>query len=168
MPHEDDTKYQGIVLLTDNARQYLNPKQEITYKEFRPELAEWMLNLGKNPKKAEGYSYSTAKCLQRDGPGSTRTAHRHPHKGQTPPKHHRRIGELSYLTSISNRSSGQTHPRQRERSRQPSTWPNRKKIDIGFDDIGNVTGDPEDNFMSTVELDEGEIPDIHFRKADLK
>lgn len=58
---DDENRVQGIVLLTDEARQYLNPREEIAYQEHRRELAEWMLNLGKNPKKAEGYSYSTAK-----------------------------------------------------------------------------------------------------------
>ena len=58
---KDENRVQGIVLLTDEARQYLNPREEIAYQEHRRELAEWMLNLGKNPKKAEGYSYSTAK-----------------------------------------------------------------------------------------------------------
>lgn len=41
-------------------------------------------------------------------------------------------------------------------------------VDIEFDDAGSVTNDSEDNFMFTVELENGEIPDIHFRRADLK
>ena len=63
MTTEDDieNRVQDIVPLTDEARQYLNPREEIAYQEHRRELAEWMLNLGKNPKKAEGYSYSTVK-----------------------------------------------------------------------------------------------------------
>lgn len=61
MTVEDDNKLQGIILLTDEASEFLNPREEIAYKEHRRELAEWMLNLGKNPKKAEGYSHSTAK-----------------------------------------------------------------------------------------------------------
>jgi len=61
MTHDDDNKVDGIVLVTEDALEYLNPKQEITYRERRRDLAEWMLSLGKNPKKAEGYSYSTAK-----------------------------------------------------------------------------------------------------------
>lgn len=61
MSPEDENKVQGIVLLTGEAREYLNPREEIAYKEHRRELAQWMLNLGKNPAKAEGYSYSTAK-----------------------------------------------------------------------------------------------------------
>jgi ribosomal protein L21E len=41
-------------------------------------------------------------------------------------------------------------------------------IDIQFDDAGSVTGDSKDNFMYTVELEDGEVPDIHFRRPDLK
>ena len=41
-------------------------------------------------------------------------------------------------------------------------------IDIDFDDAGSVTGDSEDNFMFKVELDNGEVPDVHFRKHDIK
>ena len=61
MTVEDDNKVQGIVLLTDEASKFLNPREEIAYREHRRELAEWMLNLGKDPGKAEGYSFSTAK-----------------------------------------------------------------------------------------------------------
>ena len=61
MTVDDDNKVQGIVLLTDEASEFLNPREEIAYKEHRRELAEWMLNLGKDPAKAEGYSHSTAK-----------------------------------------------------------------------------------------------------------
>jgi site-specific recombinase XerD len=61
MSHDDDNKVDGIVLVTEDANEYLNPKQEVTYREHRRELAEWMLGLGKNPEKAEGYSYSTVK-----------------------------------------------------------------------------------------------------------
>jgi ribosomal protein L21E len=41
-------------------------------------------------------------------------------------------------------------------------------IDIEFDDAASVTGNTEDNFMFKVELDSGEVPDIHFRRNDLK
>lgn len=40
-------------------------------------------------------------------------------------------------------------------------------IDIMFDDAGSVTGDAKDNFMYTVRLSDGTIPDIHFRRSDL-
>lgn len=41
-------------------------------------------------------------------------------------------------------------------------------IDIEFDDASTITGDSEDNFIYTVELDTGEVPGIHFRRNDLK
>jgi len=41
-------------------------------------------------------------------------------------------------------------------------------IDVEFDDAGTVTGDSKDNFIYSVELDTGEVPDIHFRRHDLK
>ena len=61
MRHDADNKVQGIVLVPKGSQDYLNPRQEISYREHRRELAEWMLGLGKNPEKAEGYSHSTAK-----------------------------------------------------------------------------------------------------------
>lgn len=61
MSYDDDNKYEGIVLVTNEALEYLNPRQEIAYREHRKELAQWVLHLGKNPSKAEGYSSSTAK-----------------------------------------------------------------------------------------------------------
>jgi ribosomal protein L21E len=41
-------------------------------------------------------------------------------------------------------------------------------VDVSFDDAGSVTGDSEDNFIYTVKLDDGEVPNIHFRRHDLK
>jgi ribosomal protein L21E len=41
-------------------------------------------------------------------------------------------------------------------------------IDVQFDDAGSITGDSEDNFMYKVKLDNGGIPDLHFRRHDLK
>lgn len=61
MTYKAENKVDGIVLVTEDAREHLNPRQEITYQEHRREQAEWMLSLGKNPSKAEGYSHSTAK-----------------------------------------------------------------------------------------------------------
>jgi ribosomal protein L21E len=43
-----------------------------------------------------------------------------------------------------------------------------KIIDISFDDAASVTGNSEDNFMFKVELESGKVPDIHFRRNDLK
>jgi len=61
MKHSEQNKVDGIVLVSEDAEEYLNPRQEITYREHRRELVEWMLSLGKNPDKAEGYSHSTVK-----------------------------------------------------------------------------------------------------------
>ena len=41
-------------------------------------------------------------------------------------------------------------------------------IDIQFDDASSVTGNSEDNFMYKVELENGEVPDLNFRRKDLK
>lgn len=41
-------------------------------------------------------------------------------------------------------------------------------IDISFDDAGSVTGDSEDNFQYKVELENGEVPNLHFRRKDLR
>lgn len=41
-------------------------------------------------------------------------------------------------------------------------------INIEFDDADSVTGNPKDNFMYTIELENGEVPDIHFRRRDLR
>ena len=40
--------------------------------------------------------------------------------------------------------------------------------EIEFDDASAVTGNSEDNFMFKIKLDGGEVPDIHFRRKDLK
>jgi hypothetical protein len=41
-------------------------------------------------------------------------------------------------------------------------------IDIDFDDAGSVTGDSEDNYMLELEFENGERPNIHFRRNDVK
>jgi|GEM_PF-800231 ribosomal protein L21E len=41
-------------------------------------------------------------------------------------------------------------------------------IDVEFDDAQSVTGNSEDNFIYTIQLKNGDIPDIHFRRHDLK
>lgn len=59
--NNDENKVDGIILVTEEATEFLNPRQEISYQSHRRELAEWMLSLGKDPEKADGYSYTTAK-----------------------------------------------------------------------------------------------------------
>ena len=58
----DDENHVGpVVLVTGESRKYVNPRQLASYREHRRQLAEWMLNLGKHPEKAEGYAESTVK-----------------------------------------------------------------------------------------------------------
>ncbi|MFB6215553.1 MAG: hypothetical protein ABEJ72_01070 [Candidatus Aenigmatarchaeota archaeon] len=61
MPYDDENKVEGIVLLTDDAKQYLNSKQETVYKEHRRELAKWLLNLGKTRRKLKATATPTLK-----------------------------------------------------------------------------------------------------------
>jgi len=51
----------GIVLVTKDAEHFLNQRQLTDYKEHRRTLIKWMLNLGKDPKKAEGYAWDTVR-----------------------------------------------------------------------------------------------------------
>lgn len=41
-------------------------------------------------------------------------------------------------------------------------------IEVGSDDLGGLTGDPSDDFMYAVELENGEVPGVHFRERDLE
>jgi hypothetical protein len=47
MTYSEDNKVDGIVLVTEDSQAYLNPRQEVAYREHRRELAEWMLGLGR-------------------------------------------------------------------------------------------------------------------------
>lgn len=40
-------------------------------------------------------------------------------------------------------------------------------INIQFDDAASVTGESEDNFIYTVRLEDGTVPEIHFRREDI-
>lgn len=51
----------GIRLITDESEKYLNQRQREDYRGFREDLVRWMLNLGKDPEKAVGYAYETAR-----------------------------------------------------------------------------------------------------------
>lgn len=52
---------EDIVLVPETSRNKLNQRQLADYREFRGELVKWMLNLGKDPDKAEGYAWDTAR-----------------------------------------------------------------------------------------------------------
>lgn len=54
-------KIDGIVLVPEPAREYLNSHQLVDYRDHRRKLIQWVLNLGKDPEQAEGYAHSTAR-----------------------------------------------------------------------------------------------------------
>ena len=54
-------KIDGIVLVPEDSERMLNARQLEDYRGFRENLIRWMLNLGKNPEKASGYAYGTAR-----------------------------------------------------------------------------------------------------------
>jgi hypothetical protein len=57
---DDENHVDGIVLVSREAEKTLNPRQVESYREHRRKLAEWLLNLGKDPSKADGYAHSTS------------------------------------------------------------------------------------------------------------
>ena len=54
-------KIDGIVLVPKDSERMLNARQLEDYRGFRENLIRWMLNLGKDPEKAKGYPYDTAR-----------------------------------------------------------------------------------------------------------
>lgn len=52
---------EGIVLVPEASEQILNHRQLEDYRGFREDLVRWILNLGKDPEKAEGYAWDTAR-----------------------------------------------------------------------------------------------------------
>jgi len=52
---------EGIVLVPEDSEQILNQRQLEDYRRFREDLVRWILNLGKDPEKAEGYAWDTAR-----------------------------------------------------------------------------------------------------------
>ena len=54
-------KIDGIVLVPKDSERMLNMRQLEDYRGFREDLIRWMLNLGKDPEKAKGYAYDTAR-----------------------------------------------------------------------------------------------------------
>lgn len=52
---------EGIPLVPEPANQVLNDRQQVDYRHHREGLIRWMLNLGKNPNKAQGYAHETTR-----------------------------------------------------------------------------------------------------------
>ncbi|MFD1564636.1 tyrosine-type recombinase/integrase [Haloarchaeobius amylolyticus] len=58
---EDTDKFESIVLISTPAGRYLNKRQLIAYRNHRENLIKWLIRMGKDPKKLEGYAIATAK-----------------------------------------------------------------------------------------------------------
>jgi len=41
MTYSDENKVEGIVLVTEAAKEYLNPRQEVTYRKWRNVFPNW-------------------------------------------------------------------------------------------------------------------------------
>lgn len=55
-----------IVLISDPASESLNDRQKVDYRSHRKRWVKWLLNLGKNPEKADGYSFAVSKRRAHD------------------------------------------------------------------------------------------------------
>ncbi|ERJ07076.1 Tyrosine recombinase XerC protein [Halorhabdus tiamatea SARL4B] len=55
-----------VTLVPDPSHDCLNQRQRTDYKEFRRELAQWLLGFGKDPDHAEGYAGSTVRRRMHD------------------------------------------------------------------------------------------------------
>ena len=58
---EERRQVDGIVVVPENSEKVLNQRQLTDYREHREQLIKWILNLGKDPEKAEGYAWDTAR-----------------------------------------------------------------------------------------------------------
>ena len=54
-------KIEDIVVVPKKSELMLNQRQLEDYRQFRKQMIKWIVNLGKNPKRAEGYAYDTAR-----------------------------------------------------------------------------------------------------------
>jgi len=54
-------KIEGIVVVPEKSEDYLNQRQLVDYTDHRENLIKWITHFGKDPEKAEGYSYDTAR-----------------------------------------------------------------------------------------------------------
>jgi hypothetical protein len=50
-----------ITVVPEKTEKMLTPQQVVDYRDYRESLLRWLLNLGKKPEKAEGYSKGTVK-----------------------------------------------------------------------------------------------------------
>lgn len=58
---ETEDKIHGIPLVTEPVEERLNQRQQLDYAEERRDLIQWLIKIGKNPDRGEGYSPNTVK-----------------------------------------------------------------------------------------------------------
>jgi integrase len=58
---DNNNKIEGIKLITEPAENQLNQRQRLDYRNHRQKLLKWLLNIGKDPSTATGYSSSTVR-----------------------------------------------------------------------------------------------------------
>ncbi|MEF8863036.1 MAG: phage integrase N-terminal SAM-like domain-containing protein [Haloarculaceae archaeon] len=61
MTHKDTKIPDGIKIVPETTKDRLNQRQLLDYTNHREQLTSWLLHVGKNPEKAEGYSPQTLK-----------------------------------------------------------------------------------------------------------
>jgi len=54
-------KVEGIVLVPEPSCEYLNDHQLVNYRDHCRKFVKWALNMGKDPKHADGYAHSTVR-----------------------------------------------------------------------------------------------------------
>lgn len=58
---DPDNQLQGVTLVPEDSRQYLNERQVIDYKEHRRQWIRWLFTLGKDPERGDGYAHDTVR-----------------------------------------------------------------------------------------------------------
>lgn len=61
MESNESTEIDGITLVPSTSATMLNERQKVDYADHRADLIRWMLNIGKNPERAEGYAHDTVR-----------------------------------------------------------------------------------------------------------
>lgn len=54
-------KVEGIVLMPEPSRESLDEHQLVDYRDHRQKFVKWALNVGKDPKHADGYAHLTVR-----------------------------------------------------------------------------------------------------------
>jgi integrase len=55
------TDFGDIRVVTEPSQEYLNKRQQVDYRSRREDCIEWLLTVGKDPEKADGYAHETVR-----------------------------------------------------------------------------------------------------------